>query len=63
MKLNKRKVVFGRKIWKLLEDSTRSDLSYYVKEFKERSKADTFVRVFGKSLKEVLLEVSRKTCG
>ena len=63
MKLNKRKVVFGRKIWKLLEDSTRSDFSYYVKEFKERSEADTFVRVFGKSLKEVLLEVSRRTCG
>ena len=63
MKLNKRKVVFGRKIWKLLEDSTRSDFSYYVKEFKERREADTFVRVFGKSLKEVLPEVSRRTCG
>ena len=53
-----------KKIWKLHEDSVKSDFSSYVNKYRNVSHVDASVQVYSDVLKASLLEaIDRRSCG
>ena len=58
VKDTKRKFTCKSNIWKLYEGSIRSDLSFYIKEFKENVKADATVEGKGSSERSLIAMIN-----
>ena len=52
-----------RKIWKLHEDSLKSNFSSYINQYRATSQKDTSVEDYWNVLKVALLEATDRSCG
>ena len=63
VKDTRREFVPGRKVWKLHEDSVKSDFSSFINKYRESNQKYVSIEGYRNFVKGVLLEAAVRSCG